>query len=202
MTLPLSHPSPMTLEDYFSYEDRSNARHEYVEGFVYAMTGATKRHNRIVGRIYARLLAAEQGSGCRTYMEAVKLRLRDRIYYPDVMVACGPSSPDRYTEDAPSILVEVLSESTWQIDRREKLAAYHGIASLQSYLIVAQDERYVLRHWRDAEGTWQYDVLAGAGTIELPTMRTMLTLDEIYEGVEISPPEQRLRIRELEQAYG
>ena len=66
----------MSLEDYFAYEDRSTARHEYVEGFVYAMTGATKRHNRIVGRMYARLLSAEQGSGCRTYMEAVKLPVK------------------------------------------------------------------------------------------------------------------------------
>jgi Uma2 family endonuclease len=69
-------------------------RHEYVGGMVYAMVGTTKRHNRIAGNVYARLLAAARGGPCRVYMETIKLRVEDVIYYPDVMVACGAEDDD------------------------------------------------------------------------------------------------------------
>jgi Uma2 family endonuclease len=192
----------MSRDEYLAFEAGSETRHEFVDGFVYAMTGASKRHNRIVGRVYARLLSAERGSGCRAYIEAVQLRLRDRIYYPDVMVACGPPTADQRSEEAPSVLVEVLSDSTWQIDRREKLGAYRAIPSLQTYLVIAQDERYVHWHSRATNGVWQHELLVDTGVISVPTLGVAMTLDEIYEGIELGPPGQSLRIRELEQAYG
>lgn len=195
-------PMPMTLEEYLAFERKAETRHEFVEGFVYAMSGATKRHNRIVGRIYSRFLAAERGTGCRAYVEAVMLHLGDRVYYPDVMLSCGPTSDDPYVEESPTVLVEVLSESTWHIDRREKRSAYRAIPSLAAYLIVAQDERYVHRHWRDGDGTWRYEVLEGGGEIPLPALGITLTLDDVYEGVDFPPPDQRLRIREASAAYG
>ena len=195
-------PVPMSLEEYFAFERRAESRHEFVEGFVYAMSGATKRHNRIVGNTFHRFRGAERGTGCRAYVEAVMLHLGDRVYYPDVMVSCGPPSDDPYVEEAPTVLVEVLSESTWHIDRREKRSAYRAIPRLAAYLIVAQDERYVHRHWRDGEGEWRYEVLEGSGEIPLPGLGITLTLDDIYEGVDFPPPEQRLRIREEAAAYG
>lgn len=195
-------PIPMTLEEYFAFERKAESRHEYVEGFVYAMSGATKRHNRIVGNTFHRFRGAERGTGCRAYVEAVMLHVGDCVYYPDVMLSCGPPGDDRYVEDSPSVLVEVLSESTWQIDRREKRSAYRAIPSLSTYLVVAQDERYVHRHWRDGNGTWRYEVLEGDGEIPLSELGITLTLDDIYEGVEFPPPEHRLRIREAEAALG
>lgn len=195
-------PVPMSLEEYFAFERRAESRHEFVEGFVYAMSGATKRHNRIVGNTFHRFRGAERGTGCRAYVEAVMLHLGDRVYYPDVMVSCGPPSDDPYVEEAPTVLVEVLSESTWHIDRREKRSAYRAIPQLAAYLIVAQDERYVHRHWRDGDGEWLYEVLDGSGEIPLPGLGITLTLDDIYEGVDFPPPEQRLRIREEAAAYG
>lgn len=77
----------LTVQEYLEMEETASVRHEYVGGMVYAMTGATKRHNRITGNVYARLLAAARGGPCRVYVEAVKLRVEDVIYYPDVMVA-------------------------------------------------------------------------------------------------------------------
>lgn len=195
-------PREMSLEEYLAFERRSEGRHEYVAGFVYAMSGTSKRHNRIVARLHMRALAAEGGSGCRAYAESVALSLGDRVYYPDLMVTCGPPSTDEYLEHHPSILVEVLSESTYHVDRREKLIAYREIASLRHYLIVAQDERYVHHHWRDADGRWHYDVLLDQGEIPLPSLGIVLTLDDIYHGIELTPASQRLRIRELTAAYG
>lgn len=195
-------PREMTLEEYLAFERRSVGRHEFVAGFVYAMSGTSKRHNRIVARLLMRALAAEGDSGCRAYAESVALSLGDRVYYPDLMVTCGPPSADDYFEYNPSILVEVLSESTYHVDRREKLIAYREIASLRHYVIVAQDERYVHHHWRDADGAWHYDVLLEQGEVQLPSLGIVLTLDDTYDGIELTPAAQRLRIRELTAVYG
>src|SRR5919197_6022526 len=136
----------MSMGDFLRLEGASPPRHEYVAGEVYALSGATRRHNRIAGNIFARLWTAARGGPCRVYMSDVKLHVaRDVIYYPDVMVACGPEGNDPLIEHAPCLVVEVISPSTEMIDRREKAMVYKGIASLKAYLIVHQDCRRVER---------------------------------------------------------
>ena len=108
-------------------------------------------------------------------------------------------------EDAPSIIVEVLSPSTERTDRGEKVMVYHRIPTLQTYLIVEQDRRVVDRHWRDENQRWQRETLVDNGEVALPVIDLSLTLDEIYRGVEIPSPEERLRLRRLreeEAVYG
>ena len=165
-------------------EETATVRHEYVGGMVHAMVGTTKQHNRIVGNIYAHLLGASRGSPCRVYVETVKLRAaEDTIYYPDVMVACEPED-DPLVENFPCLVVEVASPSTGSIDRREKMLAYRKIPTLQAYLIVAQDERRVERHWRDESGEWfQGEAVGEEGFVPVPCPETKLTLAEIYEGL-------------------
>ena len=179
-----SHPvvQPLlSLEEYLALEERSELRHEYLGGHVHAMSGASKRHNRIVGNLYRRLADAAEGGPCRVYIEAVKLRAaRDVIYYPDVIVACGPDNGDPLIEDAPCLLVEVISPGTERIDRFEKLLAYRQIPTLLAYLVVEQDARLVERHWREPQGAWQSEVLAGAGKIAVPCPELELSLDEVY----------------------
>ena len=92
--------SLLTVEEYLGMEETASVRHEYVGGMVYAMVGATKRHNRIALDIATRLLVAARGGPCHVYVEAV-------IYYPDVMVACGTGDDDPLVEDAPCLVVEV-----------------------------------------------------------------------------------------------
>jgi Uma2 family endonuclease len=112
------------------------------------------------------------------------------------MIACGPEPRDTHIEEAPCLLVEVLSPSTESIDRREKLMVYKGIASLNAYLIVDQDRRLVEHYWRAPNG-WRHATLEEQGAIGLqcPSSFT-LTLDEIYEGAELLPLEEVLRVRE------
>lgn len=165
-------------------EEAATVRHEYVAGIIYAMVGATKRHNRIIGNIFARLWDAARGGDCRVYTESVKLRAgEDKIYYPDIMVACGPESDDPLIEDAPCLVVEVVSPSTEQIDRREKMIAYRQIPTLKAYLIVAQESRRVERHWRDESGEWFQGGAMDDNVIPIPCPETKLPLDEIYEGL-------------------
>jgi Uma2 family endonuclease len=131
----------------------------------------------------------------------VKLLTARAVYYPDVMVACGPGPANEYVEDAPCLVVEVLSPSTEHIDRREKRVAYQQIASVRAYLIVDQERRVVDWYARGDDGAWTHVTLVEQGEIALACPAVTLTLDEIYEGVELPPAESR-RVREDETVYG
>lgn len=176
--------SPLTIEEYLKLEESATVRHEYVAGEIHAMTGATRRHNRIAGNVYRRLADAAAGGNCRVYMETVKLRVAtDTVYYPDVMVACGPEPEDPYVESEPCFVVKVVSPSTEATDRREKLAAYKRLPGLEAYLIVDQERRWVERHFRDADGMWRRADLVDEGRFSVPCPEIELTLAEVYEGL-------------------
>ncbi len=175
----------LTVEEYLKLEESATVRHEYLAGEIHAMVGATKRHNRIIGNISGRLWNAVRGGDCRVYTESVKVRVaEDVIYYPDVMVACGPEDGDPLVEHEPCLIVEVISPRTETTDRREKLAAYKRMPSLEAYLITAQDRRWVERHFRDENGVWQRGDLVDEGELPIPCPETKLSLDDIYEGLE------------------
>jgi len=130
MAEPTASHDPLTVEKYLKLEESATVRHEYVGGEIFAMVGATKRHNRIVGNIFGRLWGAARGGDCRVYSEGVKLRVADDvIYYPNVMVACGPEGEDPLVEDDPCLVVEVASLSSETTDRRE---AYQRMSGLRA----------------------------------------------------------------------
>jgi Uma2 family endonuclease len=177
----------MTVEEYLAFEAAADTKHEYVAGEVYAMSGVTRRHARIVSNLIFRLGGAARGGPCDVLTEVKFRPRRDRFYYPDVMVVCTPGPDDDVVVRDPCLVIEVTSPSTARIDRGEKLDAYRKSAPLRAYLIVDHRRRRVERHWRDADGGWRREELVGEGRIELPCPAGgMLTLDEIYEGVELA----------------
>ncbi len=175
----------LTVDEYLKLEESATVRHEYVGGEIFAMVGAIKRHNTIIGNTFGRLWGAARGDACRVYSESVKLRVSDDvIYYPDVMAACGPEGDDPHVEDDPCLVVEVVSPSTETTDRREKLAAHKRMPGLRAYLIVSQDRRWVECHLRGEDGVWRRGDLVDEGRFSVPCPETDLSLDEIYEGLE------------------
>jgi len=150
-------PSPLHLCDYLNFEDASSRRHEYLGGRIHATTGGTLRHNRISGNLFRLLSDRFDGTPCQVFMNDVKLHVQaaDSVYYPDMLVYCGSSVADseKMVQDA-LLIVEVVSESTAGIDRREKRVAYQRLPGLRAYWIVSQTERHVELHERDATGTW------------------------------------------------
>ncbi len=182
-------PFPTTsVEDYLAQEQAGDVRHEYVNGYVYALAGGSSRHNRISLNIAAHFLGLAQGKPCRVYQEGMKLRATaDTFYYPDVMVVCDHDEPDPFYETDPCILVEVLSPSTKTTDLREKLTAYKSLPSVQTYLIV-DAERLAVRHIaKGADGHWLQEDLTGDGDIPLPCLGGVLSLPQIYRGVFQNP---------------
>lgn len=174
----------MSVEDYLTHEREGDVRHEYVNGYVYALAGASQRHSRIAGNIHIHLWQLAQGKSCRVHQSDMKLRIGEHVfYYPDIMVACSQDEPDPFYENAPCILVEVLSPSTKTTDLREKLTAYKSLPSVQTYLIV-EAERLAVRHIaKGRDGHWLQEDLTGDGDIPLPCLDGILSLPQIYQGI-------------------
>lgn len=139
----------MTVDQYLAFEQQSPARHEYLAGEVFAMTGASAQHNAIATRLFAATGSHLRGSPWKAFIGDVKVRvrtnMRDYFYYPDLLVI---SDSDRRADGgegmpfvrSPRLIAEVISPSTDNIDRREKAMMYREITSLEEYVLVAQEE--------------------------------------------------------------
>jgi Uma2 family endonuclease len=189
---------PMTFEEFLAFEEASPTKHELVAGYVFdwnggeirGLAGATRRHNRIAGNIFARLWNAANPGQCQVYSSDMRLRVSDiASYYPDLQVVCDPTDADELFTTRPCLIVEVLSPSTASVDRREKLLEYQSLNSLQAYLIVWTSERRCLLHTRDGEQGWSSAFHGPHGDVALPCPELRLSLDEIYEGVELESPD-------------
>jgi Uma2 family endonuclease len=181
-----SPPRNLSVEEYLKFEEMSSTRHEYIAGELFAMTGATKRHNVISLNIASALVAHLRGGPCRTYVENVKVRLtvkRDEIfYYPDVSVACGPQDLEKVFLTDPKLVVEVLSPSTERTDRREKALNYREIPTVEEYVLVAQHRPEVTLYRRSED--WRTQVLTQPDAVaEFRSIALTLPLGRIYEGV-------------------
>jgi Uma2 family endonuclease len=185
---PIDHAqAPMTLEEYLAWEEQNVIKHEYVAGEVYAMSGVTKRHNLITLNLVRSLHALVRPRGCQVFATDIKLRASsDRIYHPDVVVACGAAANFDLIIEAPTLVVEVTSPSTRATDRREKLEAYMRMPSLRVYLIVEQRRRQVLVYRRDPDATWTREEIT-SGDVELALIGGAISVDEIYDDVPLPP---------------
>ncbi|MBB1126443.1 Uma2 family endonuclease [Thiospirillum jenense] len=176
----------LSIDDYLTSEDGAECCHEYINGALYAMTGATDRHCLIVGNLCAVLRPQLRGTTCQLFANTMKVRLRiaeqDIFYYPDLLLSCDPTDRATYYCTAPCLLVEVLSESTARIDRREKLFSYMTIPSLQEYVIIDQWERQIEIYRRSTD--WAIERLT-AGQLELTCLPISVPFDVIYEDVEM-----------------
>ncbi len=157
-----------SFEEYVRQEDESSIRHEFLGGQVWAMAGGSPEHAPISANVIATLVAALRGSPCRTYSADLRVRVEETglATYPDVTVVCGPveldpADPKRHTVTNPRVIVEVLSPSTEDYDRGEKLRHYQRIASLEALVLVASDRRSV-EVVRRAGASWARSP-AGAG---------------------------------------
>lgn len=185
---PLAAPHEfITIEDYIEGEQRSEIRHEYIDGQVYTMGGASDRHGLIVNALAFALTPAARRRHCQLFSADMKVRLniadKQIFYYPDLLLSCDPADRETYFRNSPCLIVEVLSETTERIDRREKFLAYQTLPSLQEYLLVAQDARHV-EIYRRAQN-WQPEYHAD-GALWLDCLDTSITLDDIYADVEMA----------------
>lgn len=189
MSLPrtLSYFSP---EEYLAFERGTDARHEYLDGHVYAMAGESIEHSRICVNVAGELRALLKGSPCEVLSPNMKVVTSPSglFSYPDVVVICG--EPQFYDERRdiltnPTIVFEVLSPSTEAYDRGEKFLRYRTqIETLREYVLVSQHRPLVEHYVRRPDGSWSYSSVGGLSeAIDLPSIDCRLPLSEIYDRI-------------------
>lgn len=142
----------LTPEQYLAAEKLSEVRHEFVDGVMHAMAGDKKRNNRIVKRLVRLLDQEAEARGCDVFFTVVKMRVPNNRYrYPDVAVTYEDDA-DEYMIQAPCAVFEVLSDSTEDVKKSEKLEEYLKIPSVQRYMLLRQDRALVMVYAREADG--------------------------------------------------
>lgn len=187
MTATIKRVQTVTEEEYLAFERVALDKHEFINGQIVAMSGGTRRHAALAANLIGALHARLRGTGCRTFTSDLRVHVSPTgLYtYPDVSVACGPletAKKDTETITSPCVIFEVLSESSEAYDRGAKFAHYRSIASLRSYVLVAQNEQRVERYDRLDDGDWRlHDVVAG--DVVLPCLSISIPLAELYENL-------------------
>ena len=177
----------ISLEEYLEGEEISKIRHEFIDGEVNAMASESQNHNRISGNIFNALSNHLQDSPCETYVENIKVRADDDVfYYLDVLVTCDGNFKNPYYCDEPILIVEVTSPSTVQIDRREKLRAYRQMPTDHEY-VVEQEKIWVEIHRRQLDATWiTYFFSRNDIEFKLESVDLTVQLAELYRRVDFN----------------
>lgn len=183
---------PMTVEEYLAFDRASETKHEYFAGELLAMAGASYDHNLIVGNIGASLHEQLRGRACRVLLSSMRLLVQETMsfVYPDLSVVCGrPQLRDERRDVLlnPTIIIEVLSQSTEGHDRGLKFQEYRTIDSLREYLLVAQKAPRIEHFVRQTNDLWLFSESVGRETtLHLPTIDCALALADVYADVELS----------------
>jgi Uma2 family endonuclease len=179
-------PIYLTPEQYLAMEQKSHIKHEYIDGEVYAMAGASDAHVTISLNIAAALRTHLRNSGCRVYIADMKARIKslNRFYYPDVMVTCDErdKNKDNYKQFY-CLIIEVLSDSTEAFDRGDKFIDYQQIETLKEYVLVNTKRGRIEAFRRNEEGLWLLQSYTGSESFELKSIGFSGTMDLVYEDV-------------------
>jgi Uma2 family endonuclease len=178
-----------TYAEYLAAEQHSELRHEFIDGVIVAMAGGSDEHNAISSR-FTVLLATRAPRGCLTYSPDQRFWIASttRARYSDGSLICGkPAHPahDGQATTNPLAVIEVLSPSSEGDDEGDKRRDFQSLASLQAYVVAAQDERCVRVYRRDDAGHWRSepDVYRGGDSFELPRLAGSIAVDEVYQDI-------------------
>jgi Uma2 family endonuclease len=181
-----AHGGRYPWHEYLALESASNTKHEYLDGQIYAMAGGTPVHAALQLAVPNLLFPQLRAGRCRAHGSDLRIRVlaTGLATYPDVTIVCGPRELDPEDSNSvtnPTVLVEVLSQSTEDYDRGEKFAHYKRIPSLRQYVLVSPDEHRVEVWTRDAEGAWTAAVSTDGEVADLGSIGARLDVRELYE---------------------
>ncbi|NJO73880.1 MAG: Uma2 family endonuclease [Leptolyngbyaceae cyanobacterium RM1_406_9] len=176
-----------TPEEYLEIERISPIKHEYLQGQIVAMAGASKAHVIITGNLSALMVNHLRGTGCISYATDMKIRLPalNLFYYPDLVVTCDER--DRLSNEDfivhPKLIVEVLSDSTEAFDRGDKFANYKSIVEFEEYILIHQKQILVEQFQRQSDNLWVPQIYRLGDTIELMSIGFACPTEALYENV-------------------
>jgi len=181
----------LTPEEYLAIERKAEYKSEYFNGEMFAMAGASERHISIVANLMYIVVGQLRGRPCKAYSNDMRVRVSPTgLYtYPDVVVVCGQAQFADDQKDTllnPTLIVEVLSESTKDYDRGRKFEHYRTLTSLSEYVLIDQDKHHVEHFVRQPENRWLLsETNRLEDTIHLSSISCDLALAEVYDKVEL-----------------
>ncbi len=179
----------ISAEDYLHAERDAVEKHEYYQGEIFAMSGASVKHNRIQSNTMGECYLKLKGKGCQPYGSDLRIHIPENTLYtyPDITIFCGPPdlTDDHFdTATNPSVIVEILSLSTRNYDRFSKFNLYRDIKNLNTYILIDSLSYSIELHTKNEDNTWQLQDLKSLNdTLVLKTMQIEILLKDIYEGV-------------------
>ncbi|HEY9691860.1 MAG TPA: Uma2 family endonuclease [Oculatellaceae cyanobacterium] len=183
----VSHKFPyISAADYLEGEKVSLIKHEYRNGYIYAMAGTSDAHDTVALNLLTLLRNHVRGTGCRTYTGNMKVNIdsANTYYYPDAMVTCDQRDREfDYFKRYPCLIVEVLSPSTQAFDRSDKFADYAQLESLQEYVLISQDQIKVECFRRNSEGGWDAYTYTQGQEVNLASINFQCDITALYEDV-------------------
>jgi len=192
-------------QEYLRREREAAYKSEYFQGEVFARVGGSPNHSLIAANFVREAGNALKGKPCLVFTSDLRVRVDPSgLYtYPDASIVCGElqfADDQRDTLTNPTVIIEVLSESTEKYDRGRKANSYRQIASLQELVLVAQDRPHVERFTRQATGDWLFHEERDLEALfELPSMGFSIALAEIYRNVQFPPDEDSLPAKETDR---
>jgi len=187
----------ITPQEYLELERRAETRSEYIDGEAYLMSGASREHTQIAANLTIELGLQFKDKPCELYPLEMRTKVSSTgLYtYPDIAAVCGePLFEDSHFDTLlnPTLIIEVLSESTESYDRGKKFAHYRNLPSLREYVLVSQWEYRIERFFRTEDGSWLYtESTAPDGSMELTSVGARLTLSSVYAKVDLERARRR-----------
>jgi len=182
----------ITPEEYLHFERQSETKHEYFDGEIFAMAGASRKHCKLSANLMRIIGNKLHQTKCNVYSNDFRVKIKETgLYtYPDVIITCGKEILEDQVKDTllnPLILIEILSPSTEKYDRGKKFAHYRQIESLQNYVLISQEEPRIEVFQRQNNDQWLFLEKSGLeNSIEIPAIDCMLSLMEVYDKVDFN----------------
>jgi Uma2 family endonuclease len=177
-----------TVEEYLAFEEKSDQKHEFFDGEIFDMAGASERHALILASTSALLYMQVRNRPCKVYSNDLRVRVNQARHYtyPDIIVVCGEAQIERVRGDTllnPTVIIEVLSPSTENYDRTQKFQSYRTLESLQEYVLISQDSIHIEHYTRDIDHWRVVDLTQPEDVLTLTSIDCTLSVSEIYEKV-------------------
>ena len=189
----------LSPQEYLELERKAEFKSEFLDGEMFAMAGGTPQHSLIATNLASEFSSRLKAHTCTAYNADLRIKIEETglFTYPDLSVICGPLQFAEGTNDTvlnPTLLVEVLSNSTEAYDRGKKFENYRQIPELREYLLVSQKEPRIEQFVRQEKEQWLLLEAAGLeATLALPSLEIKISLAEVFAGVEFAPAPIRAR---------
>ena len=178
----------ITPQEYLAFERQATEKHEFVDGIIYAMSGASEEHNLVAGNVFGEIRQCFKGRSYKAYISDMRVKVNESDYvYPDVIAVCGDAQFEDNTFDTlsnPTVIIEILSDSTERYDKGRKAELYRALNTVQDLVLISQTHCYIEHYQRQTATQWLFTIISQMDEkLTLPSVNVTIAVQDIYDKV-------------------